>query len=104
MVKIPTVRTNSAGAPGSPSQNEGLLALLDKPEDSATDGPLTGAGLTKVKGISEVMDFVVTVDNVDFDLIGKLERAVVFEDKVDQEVLLGAEAVVRPDGSDKSHG
>ena len=50
------------------------------------------------------MDFVVTVENVDFDLIGKLERAVVFEDKADEEILLGAEAAVGRDGRDKSHG
>lgn len=84
-------------------QNEGLLTELDKPEDSATDDPLTGVGWTEVKDNIDVMLFVVTVENVDLDLMGNLERAAVFEDRI-EEILLGGEAVVGGDGRDKSHG
>lgn len=50
------------------------------------------------------MILVVTVENVDIDLLRNPERATVFERGVDEERLVGAEAVVRGDGRDKSHG
>lgn len=78
--------------------------MLDKPEDPVTDTPLNGVGWTEVKDNTDVMIFVVTVENVDFDLCWDLEQGIVFEDGFDKEISLDAGIVVRGCGGVKSHG
>lgn len=91
-----TVRTNSALPPILPLQNAGLLEALEG------SGPLFEVGWIGVRENTDVTDLVVTVDNVDSDLMGNLERVVVFKDCVD-EILLGAKADFRRDEGDIFH-